>query len=69
MSIKERLLKKTPPFFCKLRTIGLVLIAAGGATSSVKVPLPNIVIEIGNYLIVGGSVMVAVSQVVVKDTD
>lgn len=66
MGIKERLFSKTPPFFRKLRTIGLVLIAAGSATSTVQITLPTIITEISGYLIVAGSVMVAVSQAVVK---
>lgn len=69
MGIKERLLKRTPPFFRKLRAVGLVLIAAGSTINTVNVPLPNIVKEIGGYLIVAGSVMVAVSQAVVKDEE
>lgn len=66
MGIKERLLSKTPPFFRKLRTIGLVLIAAGSATSTIHLPLPAIIGEISAYMIVAGSVMVAVCQAVVK---
>lgn len=69
MGIRERLFKKTPPFFRKLRTIGLALIAAGTTVSAVNVPLPGIVKEISGYLIVAGSVMVAVSQAVVKDEE
>lgn len=66
MGIKERLFSKPPPFFRKLRMIGLVLIAAGSATSTIHITLPEIIIEISGYLIVAGSVMVAVSQAVVK---
>jgi hypothetical protein len=69
MGIKERLFKKTPPFFRKLRTIGLVLVAAGSTTSTANVVLPPILKEISGYLIVAGSVMVAVSQAVVKDEE
>ncbi|WP_343306730.1 hypothetical protein AAHN97_06420 [Chitinophaga niabensis] len=69
MSIKERLFKRTPPFFRKLRTVGLVLIAAGSTAGTVNVPLPDIVKQISGYIIVAGSVMVAVSQAVVKDEE
>lgn len=69
MGIKERLFKKTPPFFRKLRTIGLALIATGTTVSTVKVSIPDLFKEIGGYMIVAGSVMVAVSQAVVKDEE
>ncbi|MRG45341.1 hypothetical protein GFS24_09450 [Chitinophaga sp. SYP-B3965] len=69
MGIKERLFKRTPPFFRKLRTAGIVLIAAGSTIGTVNVSLPGIVKEISGYLIVAGSVMVAVSQAVVKDEE
>ncbi|WP_246858810.1 hypothetical protein [Chitinophaga sp. XS-30] len=59
-------MSKTPPFFRKLRAIGLSLIAAGGVLATTPEALPEIVIRIGGYLIVAGSVMTAVSQAVVK---
>jgi hypothetical protein len=69
MGIKDRLFKKTPPFFRKLRAIGLVLVAIGSTTSAANVALPALMKEISGYLIVAGSVMVAVSQAVVKDEE
>ncbi|RPD39575.1 hypothetical protein [Chitinophaga barathri] len=69
MGIRERLFKRTPPFFRKLRAAGLVLVAAGSAISTVDIPLPGMLKEISGYLIVAGSVMVAVSQAVVKDEE
>lgn len=69
MGIKERLFSKPPPFFRKLRMIGLALIAAGGAVSAANITIPAIIVEISGYLIVAGSVMVAVSQSVVKDEE
>ena len=69
MGIKERLFKRTPPFFRKLRTIGLALVAAGSTAGTLNLSLPGIIKEISGYLIVAGSVMVAVSQAVVKDEE
>ena len=69
MGIKERLFSKPPPFFRKLRTLGLALVAAGSTVSTVNITMPAIIAEIGGYLIVAGSVMVAVSQSVVKDEE
>ena len=54
--------QETPPFFKKLRTIGLMVAAAGTAVVASPVALPAAVVAIGGYLIVGGSVATAVSQ-------
>lgn len=61
-SFFKRCGQDTPPFFKKLRTIGLVVAAAGTAVVSSPVALPAAVIAIGSYLIVGGTVASAVSQ-------
>lgn len=66
MGIKERFMAKTPPFFRKLRAIGLSLVAAGGVLATTPESLPEIIVRIGGYLIVAGSVMTAVSQAVAK---
>jgi len=65
-SVGERIKQKTPPFFKKLRTIGLVVAAIG--TSLVMAPdaLPVLVTTIGGYLIVGGTVLSTVSQTAVE---
>lgn len=58
---------ETPPFFKKLRTIGLIAAAAGTAVISAPVALPAVVVTIGGYLIVGGTVATAVSQAAIDD--
>jgi hypothetical protein len=58
--------QNTPPFFKKLRTIGLVLASAGTAVVSAPIALPTTVITIGTYLIVGGTIVTAVSQAAVE---
>ena len=65
-SVGDRIKQKTPPFFKKLRTIGLVVAAIG--TSLVMAPdaLPVLVTTIGGYLIVGGTVLSTVSQTAVE---
>lgn len=57
----------TPPFFKKLRTVGMVVAAAGTALVTAPVVLPAVVLTIGGYLIVGGTVASAVSQAAIAD--
>ena len=52
----------TPPFFRKMRTIGVLVAAAGTAVISSPVALPTAVVAIGGYFIIGGAVATAVSQ-------
>lgn len=58
---------ETPPFFKKLRTVGVIVVAAGTALVSAPVALPAAVLAIGGYLIVGGAVASAVSQAAIAD--
>lgn len=64
MKITERLTAATPPFFSKLRNIGLLLTAVSGALMGVPA-IPAIVIKIAGYLAVAGTVMSGVSQATV----
>lgn len=69
MGIKDRLMSKTPPFFRKLRTVGLSFMAAGAALAASPELLPVLITRVGGYLIVAGSVIVAVCQVVTEDKE
>lgn len=60
--------EETPPFFKKLRMVGIVVAAAGTAVITAPVALPAIVTAIGGYLIVGGSVASAVSQAAMENS-
>lgn len=64
MSILNRLQAPTPPFFKKIRNIGLVLAAIGSAIIAAPVTLPLIVVQVASYLTVAGAVATAVSQAV-----
>lgn len=64
MNIIERLKAPTPKFFKVLRNIGLGLAAAGGVIVASPIAVPAIVVTIGGYMIVAGSVATAVSQAV-----
>lgn len=65
--IVERCKADTPPFFKKLRLVGLTLAAAGGVLVASPIAIPAGLITVGGYLIVAGSVATAVSQVAVMD--
>ncbi|WP_340152415.1 DUF5675 family protein [uncultured Marivirga sp.] len=69
MNILERVKKPTPKLFRKLRTVGLVLAAAGGAILGAPITLPAGLITVAGYLTVGASVLTAVSQVTVDDEE
>lgn len=57
----------TPPFFKKLRNIGLIVAAAGAAVSASPIPLPEIVSNIAGYLVLGGTVATAISQATITE--
>jgi hypothetical protein len=59
-------MEPTPKFFKKLRNIGLAIATIGATILAAPVALPAIVVKIGGYLAVAGSVMSGVSQVTVK---
>ena len=59
--------EETPPFFKKLRKVGLMVAAAGTAVNAAPIALPAVVVTIGGYLIVGGAVASAVSQAAIDD--
>lgn len=67
MTLKERLCSPTPKFFKKLRTVGLILAAAGGAIMATPVTLPVAIVTAAGYLVVAGGVATAVSQTAVEE--
>lgn len=67
-TIQLRAQLPTPPFFKKLRTIGLVLLAASGALAAAPIVMPAIIGQVAGYLAVAGTVLSAVSQTAVDDT-
>ena len=66
MNIIDRLKSKTPKFYRTLRNVGLALVAAGGVLVAAPVAIPAVLVTIGGYLIVAGSVATAVAQTVVE---
>ena len=59
----------TPPFFKKLRIVGLVIAAAGATLLAAPVALPAAVITAAGFLTVGGAVATAMSQAAMNDED
>ncbi|WP_046371514.1 hypothetical protein [Flavihumibacter petaseus] len=66
LSLVERAVAETPPFFVKLRNIGMALAAISAALLASPVALPAIITTIASYLGVAATVASAVSQVAVK---
>ena len=67
MTIVERVAASTPPFFTKLRNIGLILATISTTIATAPLPLPVCVIKIAGYLAVAAGVASAVSQTAVTD--
>lgn len=68
-SIGKRCIAETPPFFKKLRMIGLVLAAVGSTIVASPMEIPDAVVTAGGYLILGGSIMTAVCQAAVNEEE
>ena len=64
MNLIDRLKATTPKFYKILRNIGLGMAAAGGILVASPIAIPAILVTIGGYLIVAGSVATAISQTV-----
>lgn len=68
MDLMERLKAPTPPFFKKLRTIGIVVGVVGGALATAPVSLPAGVIALSSYLITAGTIITTISQITVDES-
>ena len=62
MTLGERVVAPCPPFFKKLRNIGLILGGVSAAILTGGVALPAVVISIAGYLATASAVAVTVSQ-------
>ena len=68
-SVVKRCSKKTPPFFKKVRTVGLIAATMGASLATAPVPLPEVFTSIAGYLLTAGAVMTAVSQTAIVEQD
>ncbi len=66
LNLIERLQAPTPKWFRTLRNIGLTLAAVGGVIIASPIALPTGLVSVAAYLVLGGSVISAVSQTAVQ---
>ena len=69
MNVVERVKAPTPKWFKVLRTIGITLATVGGAVLASPVVLPAGIVTAAGYLLLGGTVVTAVSQTGVKSEE
>ncbi len=67
MNILQRVTAPTPPFFTKLRNIGIALAAISTVIATAPLPLPAIMAKIAGYLAVASGIAGAVSQTVIPN--
>ena len=66
LNLVSRIQEPTPKWFRIVRNIGLALSAVGGVLVAAPVALPAAVVTVGGYLLLGGSVIGAISQTAVS---
>ena len=69
LNLVSRIQEPTPKWFRIVRNIGLALSAVGGVLVAAPVTLPAAVITVGGYLLLGGTLLVAVSQTAVSSEE
>lgn len=69
MNVVERVKAPTPKWFKVLRTIGITLASVGGVILTSPVALPAGIVTAAGYLLLGGSIVTAVSQTGVKSEE
>ena len=66
LNLVSRIQQPTPKWFRIVRNIGLALSAVGGVLVAAPVALPAAVVSVGGYLLLGGTIIGAVSQTAVS---
>jgi hypothetical protein len=66
-SLRERVNAETPLFFRKLRLLGLVIVTIGTTILAAPVAVPALVTTLSGYIVLGGTVLTAVSQITVEN--
>ena len=69
LNLVELVLEPTPKWFRIVRNIGLALSAVGGVLVAAPVALPATVVAVGGYLLLGGSIIGAVSQTAISSEE
>ena len=66
LNLVSRVQEPTPKWFRIVRNIGLALSAVGGVLVAAPVVLPAGIVTVGGWLLLGGSVIGAISQTAVS---
>ena len=66
-SLRERVNAETPLFFRKLRFLGLVTVTIGTTILAAPIAVPALVTTLSGYIVLGGTVLTAVSQITVEN--
>lgn len=69
LNIVERIKAPTPKWFKILRTAGIVMATVGGTIIAAPVALPAGIVSAAGYMVLGGSVIIAVSQTAVQSEE
>lgn len=67
MELINRLVAPTPPFFQKVRNIGILLTAIASAVFGLPVALPAFISQLVGGVAIAGSVMAGLGQTAVKN--
>lgn len=65
-NLVSRIQEPTPKWFKIIRSTGLILSAVGGVLVAAPVALPSVLISIGGYLLLGGTIASAISQTAIS---
>ena len=69
LNVVARAMAPTPKWFRILRTVGIALASVGGVIIASPVALPVGLVSAAGYLVLGGSIISAVSQTAVKSEE
>ena len=69
LNLVSRIQEPTPKWFRIVRNLGLALSAVGGVLVAAPVALPATVVAVGGYLLLGGSIIGAVSQTAISSEE
>ena len=69
LNLVSRVQEPTPKWFRIVRNLGLALSAVGGVLVAAPVALPATVVAVGGYLLLGGTIIGAVSQTAISQEE
>jgi hypothetical protein len=68
LTMKQRWMAPTPKFWKKVQSIGILLSAVGTVLATAPVSLPVVIVTAGSYAAFGGSLIAAMSQLTVDES-